>query len=47
VNVKVHIDISIYGATVKNIPIWNLQSEPRKSKCNSRIPRRTTQNIPF
>ena len=45
--VKVHIDNSIYCGTVKNILIWNLHSEPRKSKCNSRIPHGTNQNIPF
>jgi len=40
--VNVHIDNSIYGGTVKNIPKRNLHSEPRKSKCSSRISHGTT-----
>jgi len=40
--VNVHIDNSIYGGTVKNIPKRNLHSEPRKLKCNSRISHGTT-----
>ena len=42
-----HFDNYFYDETAKNVPIWNLHNELRKSKCNSIIPGGITQNIPL
>ena len=47
-----HFENSTSDGSTQNIPIWNLHSEPRKSKCNLRIPsgiiqKYTLQNLHY
>ena len=45
--VKVYFDKKYSDREAKYIPIWNLNSELRKSKCDSVIPGGKTQYIPL